>query len=84
MKKKLYKITGYLYVPLDAEVLATSKKEAEQKYKDFCDKQTQGYDYEPRIHEVLVSDEPQATDIGKPDDYGDIEDVEFTNNRYVF
>lgn len=82
-KGRIYHVTGYLYVPLDGEILASSKKEAAKKWKEFCSKQTTGFDFQPRIHEVLLESEPQ-TDVGQKDEFGEIIRTRTTVNSFIF
>lgn len=64
--KKTYHITGYAYVPVDADVLAISKKEAKEKYLDGEKNNELGFDYKLRIHEVIkqetMSNEKELTE----------------------
>lgn len=79
--KKIYKITGYLYVPVDGEVLASSKTEAKEKYIGFCNSHTTGYNFEPRIHEVLLENN---SDFGEEDFIREETDVIIGLGNYVF
>lgn len=52
MKKKVYAITGWIYVPYDMEVEARSKKEAKEIFEKVCKYQISGWDFEPKVHEI--------------------------------
>ena len=74
--KKTYHVTGYAYVPVDADVLATSKKEAKEKYLEGEKNNELGFDYELRIHEVtkqevLSSEKELVENNGVVYTYGD-------------
>ena len=79
-KKKIYHINGYLFVPLDGEVLAASKNEAKEKWLKSFEHTELGYDYEPIIQDCSAGDESMVSEeeLEKTES-----NVIYTNNKYV-
>lgn len=75
--RKVYHITGYLYVPLDGKVLASSQKEAREKWLQALPGDN-GFTYEPRVHECILNTDNNYT----VEDFTE-KQVIFTTNNYA-